>query len=156
MAKKKPLVLTNGQIEQLQSGDQIDLRNSVSRANDNAGAITIGQPVYATSGTNVDLAQADAQGTVRIKGLVADVSIAAAASGDIIVDGILEATTGQWDAVTGDTGGLTPGSNYFLAAGSAGGLTTTAPSGAGEFVVRVGHALSSTEFEIEIQQPIKL
>lgn len=154
MAKKKPIVLTNGQLEQLQSGDQIDLRNAVPRTNDNVGAITIGQPVYGTSGTNVDLAQADAQSTIRIKGLVADVSIAAAASGDIVVDGILEATTGQWDAVTGDTGGLTPGSNYFLDEATAGMLTTTAPSTG--FVVRVGHALSTTELEIEVQQPIKL
>lgn len=154
MAKKKPLVLTNGQIEQLQSGDQIDHRNTVSRDNDNAGAITIGQPVYATSGTNVDLAQADAQGTIRVNGLVEDISIAAAATGDIVVDGILTATTGQWDAVTGDVGGLTPGSNYFLDAATAGNLTKTAPSTG--FVVRVGHALSDTELEIEIQQPIKL
>ena len=153
MAKKKPLVLTDGQIEQLQSGDQIDLRNTIGRANDNAGAITIGQPVYATSGTNVDLAQADAQSTIRISGLVEDISIAAAATGNVVVDGLLTATTGQWDAVTGETGGLTPG-NYFLDAATAGNLTKTAPSTG--FVVRVGHALSSTELEIEIQQPIKL
>lgn len=154
MTKKKPLVLTNGQIEQLQSGDQIDHRNTVSRDNDNAGAITIGQPVYATSGTNMDLAKADAQGTIRVLGLVEDISIAAAATGDVVVDGILTATTGQWDTVTGDVGGLTPGSDYFLDAATAGKLTKTAP-GTG-FVKRVGHALSATEFELEDQQPIKL
>lgn len=156
MAKKKPLVLTGGQIEQLQAGDRIDLRNSVNRTNDDGvNPIPICTPVYAVSGTNVDKAQANAQSTIRIKGLAAE-TIAAAGSGEIMVDGILEATTGEWDTVTGETGGLTPGANYFLDAATAGMLTQTAPSSAGEFVVRVGHALSTTEFEIEMQQPIKL
>lgn len=156
MAKKKPLVLTGGQIEQLQVGDRIDLRNSVNRTNDDGvNPISICTPVYAVSGTNVDKAQANAQSTIRIKGLAAE-TIAAAGSGEIMVDGILEATTGEWDTVTGETGGLTPGANYFLDTATAGMLTQTAPSSAGEFVVRVGHALSTTEFEIEMQQPIKL
>jgi hypothetical protein len=156
MALKKPIVLTNGQLEQLQSGDHIDLRNEVNRTNANAGTITIGQPVYATSGSAVDLARANAQGTIRVKGLVSDTSIATTASGQILIDSILVATTTQWDAVTGETGGLTPGANYFLDAATAGKMTQTAPTTAGEFVVRVGHALSATEFEIEVQQPIKL
>lgn len=153
MAKKKPIVLTNGQLEQLQSGDRIDHGNSVSRTNNNALSIEIGQPVYTDGAGSVDLAQADAQGTIRISGLVADVAIAPAASGEITVDGIIDATTTQWDAVTGETGGLTVG-DYFLDAATAGMLTQTAPSTG--FVVRVGHALSTTEFELEVQQPIKL
>ena len=156
MAVKKPLVITNGQIEQLQSGDQLANANLITRTNNNAGAIVIGQPVYADGAGTVDLAQADAQSTIRVAGLVADASIAAAASGSILVDSVLVATTGQWDAVTGQTGGLTPGADYFLDESSAGGLTTTAPTADGDFVVRVGHALSTTEFEIEIQQPVKL
>jgi len=153
MATKKPLVITNGQLEQLQPGDRIDVGNRVGRTAD--AALAVGQPVYASSASNVDLAQADAQGTIRIKGLAAE-AIAAAASGEILVDGIMTATTGEWDAVTGETGGLTPGADYFLDAGTAGMMTQTAPTTAGEFVVRVGHALSDTEFEIEVQQPIKL
>lgn len=156
MAIKKPLVITNGQIEQLQAGDQLENPNLLTRTNSNAGAIVIGQPVYADSGTTVDLAQADAQGTIRVVGLVADASIANAASGGILVDGVLTATTGEWDAVTGEVGGLTAGANYFLDAANPGELTQTAPTATGEFVVRVGHALSTTELEIEIQQPIKL
>jgi len=156
MTIKKPIVLTNGQLEQLQAGDKIDVGNTKSRTNGNVSAITIGQPVYATSGSAVDLARADAQSTIRVMGLVADVSIAASATGDILMDGVLEATTTQWDAVTGETGGLTPGANYFLDPATAGKLTQTAPTTAGQFVVRVGHALSTTEFEIEVQQPIKL
>lgn len=156
MAIKKPLVLTNGQIEQLQAGDTLENVNLKTRTNSNASSIVIGQPVYSDSGSSVDLAQADSQTTIRIAGLVADTSIASAATGSILVDGVLTATTGEWDAVTGQTGGLTVGSNYFLDAATAGQLTTTAPSTTGEFVVRVGHALSTTELEIEVQQPIKL
>lgn len=158
MAQKKPIVITNGQLEQLQAGDTLDanLVQLITRANNTGGALVIGTPVYAVSGTDIAEAQADAQGTIRIAGLVADVTIADTASGQVAIDGILTATTGQWDAVTGETGGLTPGANYFLDAATAGMLTQTAPTSVGEFVVRVGHALSATEFEIEIQQPIKL
>lgn len=154
MAYKKPLVLTNGQIEQLQVGDLIDVRNTVLRTNNNEDPIIIGQPVYADSASAVDLAQADDQATVRVLGLVVTASVAATEQGEVMVDGILVATTAQWDAVTGDSGGLVPGSNYFLSAANAGKLTKVAPSTG--FVLRVGHALSTTEFEIEVQQPIKL
>jgi hypothetical protein len=156
MAKKKAIVITNGQLEQLQAGDQLDIGNSVTRENANAGTITIGQPVYATNATDVDLARANAQATIRVTGLVQDVSVATGAPADILTDGILTATTGQWDAVTGQVGGLTPNADYFLDPAVAGRLTTVAPTTAGQFVLRVGHALSPTEFEIEVQQPVKL
>lgn len=155
MATKKPIVLgANGQLEQLQAGDSLDLGNTPSKTNANAGAIIIGQPVYAASGTTVDLAQANAQGTIRVVGLVKDTNIANGASGVILIDGLLVATTGQWDAVTGQVGGLTPNADYFLDAANPGMLTTTPPTTG--FVLRVGYALSTTEFEIEIGQPIKL
>jgi len=155
MAIKKPIVLTNGQLEQLQTGDSIDLGNTLTKDNNSGGALAIGTPVYFT-GTDAEPAQANAQGTIRVGGFVADVSIADTASGLILVDGKLTATTGQWDAVTGETGGLTPGADYFLDAATAGMMTQTAPSANPNFVVRLGHALSATEFEIEVQQPIKL
>lgn len=154
MAVKKALVITAGQIEQLQAGDQLDLGNIITKTNNSGGAMVIGQAVF-VSGTDADLAQANAQGTIRVAGLVL-VGAADANPVDILTDGILTATTGEWDAVTGDTGGLTPGSDYFLSPGTAGGLTLTAPTAVGQFVVRVGHAVSSTQMEIEVQQPIKL
>lgn len=155
MAIKKSLVITNGQIEQLQPGDKLDLGNTVSKNNANAGSIAIGQPVYVT-GSNVDLARANAQGTIRVAGLVFDTSVLTATPATILLDGVLTATTTQWDGVTGQSGGLTPGANYFLDPDVAGKLTPTAPVAVGQFVVPVGHALSPTEFEIEIQPPVKL
>lgn len=160
MAARKPLVINSGQIEQLQAGDtlvasvtEVDV---VSKTNDNAGSVVIGAPVYQKSNGNVDKARANAQGTVQVVGLVADTSIAAAGSGNIQTDGVLVATTGQWDAVTGGSGGLTPGSPYYVDAAAAGLLTATAPSTASQFVVRVGLALSSTDMDITITAPIKL
>lgn len=154
MTVKKALVITNGQIEQLQAGDKLDLGDTINRVFNSAA--TIGEPVYAVSATNVDSAQADAQGTIRVVGLTLSITLNATDAGDILVDGILTATTTQWDAVTGQSGGLTPNANYFLDPSAPGKLTTVAPTTAGQFVVRIGYALSTTEFEIEIGQPIKL
>jgi len=154
MAKRKPLVITNGQIERLQSGDRLDLANSATKQNDSGNTINIATPVY-VSGNNVLPAQADAQSTVRVAGL-ADATTANGNPIEVVADGVFTATTGEWDAVTGQTGGLTPGADYWLSATTAGELTTTAPDADGEFVQRVGHALSATELEIEVGQPIKL
>jgi hypothetical protein len=160
MALKKPLVISNGQIEQLQAGDTLDAPVSTSDAvqvqNGSASAIVIGTPVYVKAGGQADKAQANASGTVQVLGLCADVSAAAAANMNVQTDAILSATTTQWDAVAGGTGGLTPGAVYWLSAATAGKLTATAPTNAGEFVVRIGTAVSSTELEISIEAPIKL
>lgn len=152
MAQKKPLVITNGQIEQLQSGDRLDLSRSVDKTAN--GALPIATPVYVNGG-NATKAQADAQPTVRVAGLV----VATAADTDPVevqTDGLFVATTGEWDVVTGDIGGLTEGADYYLDPDVAGQLTTTAATTDGDFVAPVGHALSTTEFEIEIGAPIKL
>jgi hypothetical protein len=160
MALRKPLVINSGQIEQIQAGDTLDAVvaevDVVSLTNNNASPIVIGSPVYTDGDSTVDLAQADASGTMEVLGLVAEASIAAAASGVIQTDGVLAATTGQWDTVAGTTGGLTAGAIYYLSSTTAGELTETAPTTTSEFVARVGKAISTTEMEITIGQPIKL
>lgn len=68
--------------------------------------------------------------------------------------GVLTLTTDQWDAITGETGGLVRGIPYYLSAGADDGqLTQTAPTTAEDFVVRAGIALSSTDFLILVGQP---
>jgi hypothetical protein len=160
MALRKPLVIVSGQIQQLQAGDSLDATvseiDSISMTNGNASSITIGQAVYVEAAGSVDLAQANASSTVELLGLVKSTSIAAAASGTIQTDGILTATTVQWDAVTGGTGGLTAGSVYYLDPDAAGHLTSTAPTTAADYVVRVGLALSTTDFDITVSIPILL
>ena len=160
MATKKPLVMTGGVVEQLQTGDTIDAPITTTPVNSvtNAGgaSLAIGAPVYVSAADSVQAARANAIGTSKVVGLVYDTTISAAATGLIAVSGTLAATTGQWDAITGQTGGLTPGADYYLDAATAGKLSTTAPSAAGQFVVPVGRGISATEMLINPQQPIRL
>jgi hypothetical protein len=52
--------------------------------------------------------------------------------------------------------GLNPGDLYYLSAASAGAITITPPSSAGEYVTRVGEAASTAELVIQIEPPVKL
>jgi len=128
----------------------------IELTNDNAGSLVIGNAVYVKSNGNMDKAQANAAATTELLGLVADTTINTATAGDVQADGFLEATTGQWDAVTGGTGGLTAGAMYYLDPSTAGKFTSTAPSTAGQYVVRVGQAMSTTVMNIRIEAPILL
>lgn len=149
MALRKPLVLVSGQTQQLQSTDTLDAPQSggdvVSQTNDEAGAIVIGTPVYNDANDGVKKAKADASGTKDVIGLVRDASITNAVAGAIQTSGILSATTGQWDAVFGTSGGLVKGTRYYLSAVTAGLGTLTAPSTVGQYVVELGIAISTTE-----------
>lgn len=149
MATRKPLVLVNGLIQQLQAGDSLNVPQSggdiVSQTNDEAGAIVIGTPVYNDVNDGVKKAKADASGTKDVIGLVYDASITNGVAGNIQVSGVMTATTGQWDAVFGTTGGLTKGTRYFLSAATAGIGTSTATSTTGQYVVQLGIAMSTTE-----------
>lgn len=160
MALRKPLVIVSGQIEQLQAGDTLDASvaggDRVNLTNDEASPIVIGAPVYSDANSGVKKAQANALTTSKLRGLVAQTSIAAAASGSVILNGPLTATTGQWDAITGDVGGLVFDAYYYLDPAAAGKLTQTAPTTVGQFVVQVGRAFSSTDMMIDIQQSILL
>ena len=147
---KKPLVLTSGEIEQLQAGDSLSpVPNSLVLTNGDTGTIPIGNPVYISStDTFIHAVGEDSPNAV---GLTAE-EILATEAGNVQTDGKLVATTAEWDAVTGQTGGLTPGGTYYL--GYFGGLSIVPP--AGGFLVRLGIAINSTSLEIKISRPIKL
>lgn len=127
---------------------------TTTMTNAEASGIAIGQPVYVFSGDNVKKGIANATGTRRIIGLVSDSTINAAASGNIAITGLMTATTGQWDAVTGQTGGLTPDAIYYLDNATAGKMTSSAPSTG--WVCPLGIALSTTRFKINIGSTVKL
>jgi len=154
MSSRKPLVLNNGQIEQLQFGDTLDAfgiqLDLVLAGNANTGSIVKGQPVYVASGGSINLANAATAGKQRVFGLVYDTSILSGASGSIITDGELEQS--DWTAVIGSTF-LVPQSVYYLDT-IEGRLSNTPPVTG--YVVEVGQALSATSFEITQRQPIKL
>ncbi len=165
MAIRLPLVLGNdGLTQQLQSGDSISAPvntpsiRAVANGEASAGLV-FGMPVYASAADTVKRAQANAKSTGAVIGLVADASIAAAANGNMAENGVLVGLTAQWDAVvTGQSGGLTFNAIYFLDPANVGKLTTTVPSGNGTGVVntKIGRAISSTELELDIRDPILL
>ena len=83
---------------------------------------------------------------------VADVAVA---PGDLFAARqVVAATTDEWDAVTGQTGGLTPAATYYLSAGVPGRITTTAPTNPGEYVTVIGEAKSATELTLAIAAPV--
>ena len=122
--------------------------------NSPGNALVFATPVYVNGGNAIP-AQADSNPTSKAVGLVtADAPDAAPVI--IQTSGILTGTTAQWDAVTGSTGGLSEGSQYFLSEIAPGLMSLIAPDANGEYVVSLGIALSATEFEIEIGTPIRL
>ncbi len=157
MAERKPLVIVSGQIQQLQSGDTVAgiEVSKVTLGNNNAAAAVICTPVYSDAAAGCDFAQADAIGTSEVIGLVL-AEIAIAGSGEIQTDGVMSATTGEWDVVTTETGGLVADTIYWLDPTTAGKLTITAPSADTKLVVRVGKGLSTTQMLIAVQPPILL
>ena len=161
MTVRQPLVLgADGLPQQLQAGDTITsavASYSVRQLmNADSVAIVIGAPVYASGADSVKRAQANAKATSRLVGLGYDATIAAAGVGNIIETGVLVATTAQWDAVAGTTGGLTFNTDYFLDPANPGKLTSTPPTTVGQCNVLVGRALSPTELALQFGPPILL
>lgn len=125
----------------------------MSLTNNNAGAVTIGAPVYSSAAGAFDLAVNDTAAHALVIGLVATQSVASGATGLVQPNGPITATTAQWDAICGTSGGLTFGTIYYL--GSAPGtLTATPPDTAGTWATQVGTGLSPTEMNIVIQPAI--
>jgi hypothetical protein len=159
MALRKPIVLNAGQLQQLQAADTLDAPQSggdvLIMTNDEAGALIQGNVVYNDAADGVKKAKADAAATVKVIGISVDAP-AGAASGRIMVNGILALTTAQWDAAFGTTGGLGFGAIYYLSPTTAGLGTVTAPTTTGQYVVELGRGLSTTELMINIRQYILL
>ncbi|MBW4692188.1 MAG: hypothetical protein KME27_10525 [Lyngbya sp. HA4199-MV5] len=160
MALRKPVVLdpATGRHQNLQTGDTLDAvintADEVSLSNGGASTAPPGSPVYISATNAFQLARANAAGTTKTIGLTS-ASIAAAASGAVRKDGTLTLTTAQWDAVTTQTGGLTPGADYFLSQAAAGQMVVTTPPTSG-YVQKLGTALSSTDFELQLNEPFQL
>jgi len=161
MALRKPLVIVNGQIEQIQSGDTLDAvvteQEIITLTNDeSADATVIGMAVYIDADDGCKQAKADAVGTAKPIALCKSASVTASETGSFITSGVLAATTTQWDAVAGTTGGLVAGTTYYLSTATKGLLTATAPSTVGQFVVEIGIAISTTELKVAIKPSILL
>lgn len=111
-----------------------------------------GQPVGThTSGTGIVRANASAVGQKAAIGIVAQ-GIQVSVSGLVQTEGIIEVA--DWTRATGSQY-LTPGSDYYLST-TLGKITRTAPSGAGQILQLVGHALTQTKLDIRLEDPINL
>lgn len=161
MTVRQPLVLgPDGKIQQLQPGDSISTSVStisvIQVTNGDSVALPFGTPSYISAADTVKRAVASAAATALVSGLVFDPTVAAAAAGNLADSGTIVGTTAQWDAVTGQTGGLTFNSLYFLDPVTPGKLTTTPPTTVGQCNVLVGQAFSSTALKMLLAPPILL
>ena len=112
----------------------------------------VGNPLYLTGVGHVDLAQANAAGTTQVVGLAqADYTVGQACN--YLTEGRIERL--DWTIIAGTTD-LSIGATYFLDPNMAGYITTTAPTTAGQYVVRVGRAVDARTLDIEIELPILL
>lgn len=124
--------------------------NNLSVQNVDAVALSAGMIVYAfTSAETVKRGthlEGDPSG--QVLGMVIDAAIAVSAVGRIQTFGTVTLTTAQWDARTGGSGGLTPGSYYYQ--DGTGNITATAPGGTRR-VRPIGIAISTTKLQLLVQ-----
>ena len=152
MAERRPLVEIAGEIQELPLTDNLPSSSDVLSRTFTSAAIA-GAPQYVDGNGSVDNARANAEGTSQVLGLA--LAAAGPGTGQIITNGIITLTVGEWDAVAGTTGGLTADAKYFLSEAAAGRLLeTTPPSTAGDYIVEVGVALSTTELNVRIRRRI--
>jgi hypothetical protein len=121
--------------------------------NEETGANVLGTPVYSSSAVGVKKANGNAYGTSDVLGLMF-LDCASGAQGIIATSGEVTGSTAQWDAVTGQTGGLTFNATYFLDISTAGKITSTPP--ASGFLCPVGKAVSATKMVVRVGQRIQL
>ena len=146
MALKKPLVLgSDGSIEQLQSGDELDIDLSGVGGGGDTIQLVLGETatnnaVLCVSASGVVKADKDDPTKVRVVGF----ATASGNSGNSI--------SVRVSAQQGGFTGLTAGSPVFL--DNAGAVTQTVPTSG--HAVRLGLALSATDILVELSQPIKL
>jgi hypothetical protein len=127
--------------------------NGVTLTNGEASSVAAGAPVYNDASGSFKKANGNAAATSGVIGL-ANAAIVNGVAGVIKTDDSLTLTTAQWDAVTGQSGGLTPGAKYFLSPTTAGMMTTTVPTTG--FLLPLGRALSSTLMAVSIGTRIQL
>jgi hypothetical protein len=162
MALRAPLVLVNGQLEQLQPGDSLAAAISgyefESLLNGDTVPLIAGMVAYLSAAGTVKRANASALATSGgVVGLIIDPTIAIGANGNVATDGPITLTTEQWDAViTGDSASLSFGSIYYIDPTTPGNITTTPPATQGQVVVALGIAISATTLKLSVEASILL
>jgi hypothetical protein len=119
--------------------------------NGDSAALIAGMPVYISAPGVVKPARADDFATSRVLGFVTDPSIAPGARGIVQIGCLVTLTTMQWDAISGQSGGLSA-VTYYLSAAIAGHITTAPPDPPNALVV-LGDALDALNFNFSKQTP---
>lgn len=129
-----------------------------SKINGEAGSIVKGMAVYIPEAAPTTCLKSTATSYAAscVSGVVNDPVGLPGVSTTLTSKGIVENTTTDWDIITGETGGLRAGKDYFLRTNSFGGISSTPPFGDGLFIVKVGKALSATALDVNIEPPIEL
>lgn len=126
--------------------------NDLTVPNGSGGALVVGAAVYMlANGTGAQ--KADANDTAPARNVFGLVSVGIGGSGGNVTvrqEGDLTLTTAEWDAVTGDTGGLVPFTEYYLDV-TAGLIEKVVPATTGDNIVVIGIAKSATTMNIHIR-----
>ena len=104
-------------------------------------SVSIGDAVYIDNMGVYQSARADDIATSRVVGFMIEI-ISGTTAGFV--------TTGSLNEFTM----LSPGTQYFLATDTAGGITSTAPTDPGHVVKKVGIASASDTLEVNLQTPL--
>lgn len=128
--------------------------NAEQFTNDESLTIYKCQAVYVVGDRRMRLARANTLTSSYIIGLVADTTVGQGAVGSAILADVFEATTMQWDAVTGQAGGLVPDARYYLSLASYGGMSVNPPNSG--FFCEIGTALSPTIMNLRIGMVVRL
>ena len=109
--------------------------------------VHVGAPAYIVSNNTANLASATGAVKSRAVGLITQASSVNDAT---IVQTDGSVNLADWTAVIG-AASLTPGSVYFLHT-TDGQMSTTPPTGDGDVVVTMGIAVTTTKFDIEVNE----
>lgn len=152
MASKRPIVLNSGEIQQLQSSDL--LQEPIGRyyndyqnfTNNQGSSLVIGDICYYDAASPaVKKAKADAAATI-VQLCFCTQALTNLSSGIFQFDGLLIIASAPFITNT----------IYYLSPTTAGAITSTIPTTAGQYVIRVGYAYGTTSLLIKIERPILL
>lgn len=127
-----------------------DVFDTVSKVNGHVAPMHAGQPVVSVNGQWLPAAAGG--GRHDAVGLLLDDVLLVGIAGRARTMGLLTLTAAQWDLVQTYTGGLVPDADYYLH--PSGRMTPDSDDLGSVVVVRLGTAVSRTEFVIDIEPPI--
>lgn len=123
-----------------------------SKANGYVQPLYAGQIVCSVSGTWRPATTAPNRADAV--GMLVDEMLLIGAAGQAQTTGVLTLTVLQWDEISTSIGGLVPEAMYYLH--SSGKISPSPPEASGEVLLRLGYALSSTSFSLDIDTPVLL